>query len=224
MGVNVPGCFSERVLAPAEFVWPVPDSVSDQDAAAIEPLAVSVRGLLQSGARAGDTVAVLGCGVVGQLLIHAAVASGVRVLASDRYPEKLEAARRLGASAALANEEAARLWEPEGVSAVFECAGAPAAVELALRAAPRGSQVVLLGLPSDPVSFSPMRLVREGIQIRTSMIYDHPGDFAYVIDRVARGVLQPGRIVTHTYPLERIGEAMELAAAGRAGKIHIRMP
>lgn len=224
MGVNVPGCFSQRVLAPAEFVWPLPDSVSDQDGAAIEPLAVSVRGLLQSGARAGDTVAVLGCGVVGQLLIHAAVAAGIRVIASDQYPEKQETALRLGAWVALGSKEAADMWEAESVSAVFECAGSPATVELALRAAPRGSQIVLLGLPSDTVSFSPMRLVREGIQIRTSMIYDHPGDFAYVIDRVARGALQPGRVVTHTYPLERIGEAMELAAAGKAGKIHIRMP
>lgn len=224
MGVNVPGCFSERAVAPAEFVWPLPETVSDHDAAAIEPLAVSVHGLLQSGAKAGDPIAVLGCGVVGQLLIHAAVASGVRVIASDMFVEKLETARRLGAAAAVESEEAARLWEEEDVTVVFECAGVPATVELALNAAPRGSQVILMGLPSGPVSFFPLRLVREGIHIRTSMIYDHPADFAYVIDRVAEGALHPASVVTHTFPFEDMDHALKLAGTGKAGKIHIKMP
>ena len=97
MGVNLPGCFSELALAPAEFVWPLPDSISDQDAATIEPLTVSLHGLLQSGVRKGDVVAVLGCGVVGLLLIHAAAAMGIRAIAHDRFADKLEMARSLGA-------------------------------------------------------------------------------------------------------------------------------
>ena len=222
MGVNLPGCFSERVAAPAGFVWPLPDSISDQDAATIEPLVVSMHGLLQSGAQMGDTIAVLGCGVVGLLLIHAATASGVRVIAHDIFPEKLETARRLGAVTA-AHEDAARLWQEENVTTVFECAGVSATVELALDAAPRGSQVILLGIASTPVSFVPMRLVREGINIRTSMIYDHPADFAHAIDLVARGEIHPAQVVTDTFPFEQIGQALELAGTGRAGKIHIRI-
>ncbi len=70
MGVNLPGCFAGLAAAPAEFVWPVPDAVSDEDAATIEPMAVSLHGLLQSGAQKGDTVAVLGCGVVGLLFMR----------------------------------------------------------------------------------------------------------------------------------------------------------
>jgi len=80
--------------------------------------------------------------------------------------------------------------------------------------------VILLGLSSLPASFIPMRLVREGIDIRTSMIYDHPKDFAHVIDQVARGVLHPARVVTHTYPFDSIGQALKHAATGDAGKIH----
>lgn len=222
MGVNVPGCFAQLAAAPAEFVWALPDGISDADAATLEPLAVSMHGLLQSGARSGDTVAVLGCGVVGLLLIHAAVQAGVRVIAHDRIAEKLDMARALGAAAAELGQ-AEELWQKEDVSTVFECAGASATVELALRAAPRGARVMLLGLSSSPASFVPMRLVREGINLETSMIYDHPGDFAHVIDLVARGELHPARIVTHTLPLESIGEALTLAGRGGAGKIHIRM-
>ncbi len=222
MGVNQPGCFAERTTAPAEFVWPLPDIISDQDAATIEPLTVSLHALLQSGAGKGDTVAVLGCGVVGLLLIHAAVAIGVRVIASDRYADKLEMARELGAVAA-AGEDPARLWQEEKVSTVFECAGVPATVELAFNAAPRGAQVILLGLSSSPVTFVPMRLVREGINVQTSMIYDHPADFAHAIDLVSRGVLHPACIVTHTYSFETLDQALQLAGTGKAGKIHIKI-
>jgi 2-desacetyl-2-hydroxyethyl bacteriochlorophyllide A dehydrogenase len=225
MGVNQPGCFAEHASAPAEFVWPLPETISDPDAATIEPLTVSLHALLESGAQKGDTVAVLGCGVVGLLLIHAAVAAGVQVVAHDRFADKLEMARGLGALAVSdGNEQAvAQRWQAERVSTVFECAGVPATVELALNAAPRGAQVVLLGLSPSPVRFIPMRLVREGISVRTSMIYDHPADFERAIDLVAAGVLHPAGIVTHTYPFESIGQALQLAVTGKAGKIHITM-
>lgn len=223
MGVNIPGCFAAQTAAPAEFVWPVPDSISDQDAATIEPLAVSVHGLLQSGVKAGDTVAVLGCGVVGLLLTHAAAASGVKVIAHDRVAEKLAMARELGAASASEVKDVEALWQNENVCTVFECAGASATAELALKFAPRGAQVILLGLASTPVSFLPMKLVREGINLRTSMIYDHPADFKYVIDLVAGGSLNPARIVTHTYKLENLGEALRFGGTGQAGKIHINV-
>jgi L-iditol 2-dehydrogenase len=223
MGVNLPGCFSEKALAPAEFVWPVPDAISDQDAATIEPLTVSLHALLQSGVREGNTVAVLGCGVVGLLLIHAAVAMGIRAIAHDQLADKLEMARDLGAAIVSGCEDAAPIWQKEDVVTVFECAGVPSTVELALQAAPRGAQVVLLGLSSSPASFTPMRLVREGINIQTSMIYNHPADFTHAIDLVARGVLHPARVVTHTYSFDSIHQALEYSSTGKAGKIHIKM-
>jgi threonine dehydrogenase-like Zn-dependent dehydrogenase len=224
MGVNVPGCFSEFAVAPAEFVWAVPDSVSDPDAATIEPLAVSMHGLMRSGAKRGETVAVLGCGVVGLLLIHAASAMGIRTVAHDRIGSKLAMARDLGAAVAgEAGEGAAGLWEKENVTTVFECAGASATVELALAAAPRGANVVLLGLPATAAEFIPMRLVREGINLYTSMIYDHPRDFARAIELVADGKLHPSRIVTDTFPFESVSRALKLAGTGGAGKIHVMM-
>jgi L-iditol 2-dehydrogenase len=223
MGVNVPGCFAEQTVAPAEFVWALPDGISDEDAAAIEPLAVSMRGLRQSGAKAGDTVAVLGCGVVGLLLIHAAVAAGVRVLAQDRLADKQAMAAALGAVVLPESEHIEMLWQEENVSVVFECAGVTPTVELALKHAPRGANVILLGISAAPASFIPMKLVREGINVLTSMIYDHPSDFEHVIDRVAKGFLHPSKVVTHTFLFEEIQEALRLASGGGAGKIHIRM-
>jgi len=223
MGVNIPGCFSEYAAAPAEFVWPVPDGISDRDAVTIEPLAVSLHGLFRSGVKPGDTVAVLGCGVVGLLLIHAAADMGLRVIAHDRFPEKLAMAQSLGAEIPPENENTAALWERKNVTTVFECAGVPATVELALSAAPRGADVVLLGLSSLPAKFIPLKIVREGINILTSMIYDHPADFARAIELVAAKRLRPSKVVTDVYPLSDINAAIERAASGTAGKVLIDM-
>jgi 2-desacetyl-2-hydroxyethyl bacteriochlorophyllide A dehydrogenase len=223
MGVNVPGCFAEKTVAPAEFVWALPDGISEPDAATIEPLAVSVHGLHQSGAKTGDTVAVLGCGVVGLLLIHAAVAEGVRVIAQDKLAEKQAMAAALGAIVVPESENIEMLWQKENVSVVFECAGVTPTVELALKSAPRGAKVVLLGISAMPASFVPMKLVREGINVLTSMIYDHPSDFERVIDQVEKGFLHPSKVVTHSFPFKEVGSALELASAGGAGKIHVRM-
>ncbi|MBI4787940.1 MAG: alcohol dehydrogenase catalytic domain-containing protein, partial [Chloroflexi bacterium] len=121
LGVNLPGCFADLFVAPAEFVWPIPDNVSDEDAATIEPLAVSLHALLLSGAQLGDTVAVLGCGATGLLLVQAAVAQGVRVLAHDKFADKLEMARGLGAMV-IESADIAKLWQDENVTTVFECA------------------------------------------------------------------------------------------------------
>lgn len=223
MGVNIPGCLSELAVAPAEFVWAVPDSISDTDAATIEPLAVSLHGLLQSGAKEGDTIVVLGCGVVGLLLIHAAASMGVRVIAHDRIEKKLKMAEVLGAFIANDGSDTGSLWEKENATAVFECAGVSATLELALKSAPRGASVIMLGLSSSPASFIPMRLVREGINVYTSMIYDHPEDFARTIGLVADGKLQPGRIVTDTFPFDSVATGIARAGTGESGKVHIKM-
>jgi len=223
MGVNVPGCLAEYALAPAEFVWPVPDTVSDSDAATVEPLAVSMAGLRRSGAKEGDTVAVLGCGVVGLLLIYAAAAMGIRVIAYDKIKAKTKMAESLGAVVMENADKAAGLWEVENVTAVFECAGVSPALELALAAAPRGSAVILLGISSSPASFVPMKLVREGINLYTSMIYDHPDDFARTIALVAEGKLHPGRIVTDTFSFNSVAKAITLAGTGESGKIHVKL-
>lgn len=221
-GVTVPGCFAERFAAPAEFVWAIPDTVSDVDAATIEPLAVSLHALRQSGARLGDTVAVLGCGATGLLSIQCAVAEGVRVLAHDQFPEKLAMARQLGAETP-GGEDVAATWQRENVTTVFECAGATATATLALAAVPRGGQVVMLGLAPSPASFVPLRLVREGIRVSGSIIYDHPADFRRCIALVAGGVLKPSRIVTDTLGFESITQALDMACTGQSGKIHVSM-
>jgi len=221
-GVTVSGYFAEQFVAPAEFVWPIPDSISDEDAVTIEPLTVSLHALWQSGAQIGDTVAVIGCGATGLLLIQAAIAQGMHVIAHDVFASKQEMARQLGALVDQ-GQDVASLWKDRGVTTVFECAGASSSVDLALNVVPRGGQVILLGLSSSSASFTPLKFVREEIRMSGSIIYDHPTDFARAIALVEKGILSPKSIVSHTLPFQEIDHALQLASTGEHGKILLDM-
>ncbi len=222
LGVTVPGCYTGLFCAPAEFCWPIPKSISDEDAVAIEPLTVSLHALWQSGVKAGDTISVLGCGSTGLLLIQAAKTLGVQIIAHDKVKHKLEMARHFGAEIS-DNQDLAQLWQEKNVRTVFECAGSSVTVEMALNAAPRGSEVILMGLSSSPASFQPLRFVREGLRMSGSLIYDHPHDFMKAISLVEEKALSPKSIVSDTFSFDRIQEAMQIASTGEAGKIILDM-
>ncbi len=221
-GVTLPGFFSEFCVAPAEFTWPVGEDISDADAATIEPLAVAFHALKMSGVGLGDTVALIGCGAIGLLLAHAAIAHGVRVIAHETNAEKLAMARGFGAVTPASND-LATLWKTEGVTAVFDTTGVSATVDLALASAPRGSEIFLLGLSTNNASFVPLRFVREGLRVSGSIIYDHPADFSKVVGLVQRGVLKPSRIVTDTLPFDGIDRAFALASSGGPAKVLVKM-
>ncbi|HUX41120.1 MAG TPA: alcohol dehydrogenase catalytic domain-containing protein [Rectinemataceae bacterium] len=221
-GVNLPGFFSELCVAPAEFSWPVGEEISDADAVTIEPLAVAVHALRHSGARLGDTVAVVGCGAIGLLLVQAALAHGLRVIAHEMSAKKLSMARELGAIIP-SGDDVAALWKKEGVTKIFDTTGVNATVELALASAPRGSEIFLLGLATEAAKFVPLRFVREGLRLSGSLIYDHPFDFPATISLVSRRILKPSRIVTDTIPFAEIDRAFELASSGGAAKVLIKM-
>ncbi len=222
LGVTIPGCFAEQFIAPAEFSWVIPDSIPNEDAVCIEPLTVSLHALWQSGVQLGDTIAVVGCGSTGLLLIQAAISQGVRVFAHDKVQNKLEMAHRFGSEISQI-QDLARLWQVEGVTTIFECAGASATVELALKAAPRGSKIILLGLSNSPASFEPLRFVREGLTVSGSIIYHHPIDFAKAIGLVENNVLSPKSIVSQTFRFDKIQEAMQIASTGETGKVLLDM-
>lgn len=230
VGQTEPGAFAEFVILPAAFCWPVPDSVSDADAVTAEPMAVAVHALLTSRAKPGDTIAVIGLGAIGLLLTHLATRLGYRVLVTERQPTKIRLAEGMGAVAhyptGTLDEQAdalAQAWLREDVCAVFECAGAATTASLATAAAPRGAELVLVGLAEKPASFTPLKIAREGISIIPSLIYDHPTDFRRTIRLIEAGVIQPGQIISRSMPLDELQQALELAAEGTESKIIIQI-
>lgn len=230
LGVNESGCFAEYVCLPEEFCWHLPPEISDGDAVTIEPMAVAYHSLFSSAAKVGDTIAVIGLGAIGLLLSHLALSLGYKVFVTEINAEKVNMALAMGAISAGVSgtlEEQTRrlssLWLDNDVAAVFECAGSAFTASLATGAAPRGSEVVLVGLSGDEATFRPLRIAREGISIVPSIIYDHPGDYRRVIQLIKSKIVSPGRIISRNMSLDEIQSALRVAAVGNDSKIVIQL-
>lgn len=221
-GVLETGCFAEYAVVPAQFAWLLPDTISDDDAVVIEPTAVALHTLYTSTARPGDTLAVVGLGAIGLLVAHLAQQMGYTVLAYDRVPEKVMRAAAFGAipiSATATTAEIANAWKQADVHTIFECAGAAPALTMVLEAAPRGATVVVAGLSDKPSAITEFGITRQGITVQTSIIYQHPIDFARTIRLIASGFLQPGQIISHRDTFANLPSALQLASLGQHAKI-----
>jgi 2-desacetyl-2-hydroxyethyl bacteriochlorophyllide A dehydrogenase len=226
IGVLETGCFAEYAVVPARFAWSIPDTISGEDAVVIEPTAVALHTLYSSPARPGDTIAVIGLGAIGLLVTHLAQRMGYRVLGYDRIPEKVNLAAMFGAIPILADTTTAQIatiWKDARVHTVFECAGAAQAFTMAIEAAPRGAHVVVAGLSDKPSAITEFGITRQGINILTSIIYQHPIDFRRTISLIESGFLQPGRIISANEPFTNLAIAMETASTGQHAKIVLKV-
>ncbi len=197
---------------PADRLHPLPEGLSDDDGALLEPLGVALHALDLSHLRAASTVGVVGCGPIGLLLVQLALRAGAtRVVAADPLPHRLAAAVSMGASPAGDDDEA-------GV--VFEVSGSDSAVEASLRLARPGARVVLVGIPDgDRTTFSAALGRRKGL---TLVMARRMGEvYPRTIDLVARGLVDLRPIVSAAYPLTEVSAGLADAAARTGLKIVI---
>jgi L-iditol 2-dehydrogenase len=217
IGQTRQGGLAEYVAVDQRFAWAVPETVVLSDAATIEPTAVAIHALSRAPLREGETIAIIGCGGVGLLLATVAIAQGYRVVALEPNAARRTAALASGIVAVRAapEAEAARLFfEEHQVVAIFECAGRPATIQLCLDAALAGTCLVLVGLTSESVTLNPLRCVRQELDIRGALIYDHPSDFATTIALVVSNKLAPGRTAGQLQPLENVPTLFEAMING----------
>ncbi|MFC5382098.1 zinc-dependent alcohol dehydrogenase [Aquipuribacter nitratireducens] len=172
LGMNVPGVLAERVVVPGDHAWPVPDDWPPQLLALVEPLAVAVAAVRRAGLVGGEDVAVVGGGALGLQLCLALVAAGHSPSVVDLDPARVAAAETIGARA----HDDTRRYD-----VVLETAGAPGAVAGAVELAKPGGRVVLMGLPPRPVELPVSEVVRRGLVVLGSIIYDHPQDFRQAV-------------------------------------------
>lgn len=222
IGVNEAGCFAEYICLPEAFCWTVPKNVSDEDAVTIEPMAVAYHALFSSRTQPGDVIAIVGLGAIGLLICHLARVLGYQVFVSDLQESKLKQAMQMDAMVTPAFDAPSELktyWEQQQVSAVFECAGSEKTASLVTAAAPRGSEIVLVGLSEKMATYQPLKMAREEVTLIGSIIYDHPLDFRRVIQLIRDNVIHPGQIISGTAPLADIQLALQLASDGQQSKI-----
>jgi len=221
------GALREYVAWPDRFLYPLSDSITHEEGALVEPLAVSVYAMDLGGAVAGATVGVVGCGPIGLLLVALARAAGASaIVATDPDPQRLAAAAALGASTVLqatpeGRERAAALaaTHGRGLDVVFEAAGEPNAVETAIQIVRPGATVVLVGIPSeDKTTFTASVARRKGLTIRISR-RSTPDSFERAVQLVEGQQLDLASLVTLRVPLREAARGFDALVARTGNKV-----
>jgi threonine dehydrogenase-like Zn-dependent dehydrogenase len=229
---DLPGGFSQRILAHRERIFPIPSEIPDARAVLAEPLAVALRGVKPVVQAQPKEVLIIGAGTIGLLSVRVlrllGYAGSVHVVARRAYRAAL--AKAMGASythtsapSAQAAVQAQRYrgllrstaWRG-GFDVVIEASGSPSALQHAVWAVEEGGQVVLLGAPGAAFhDFSP----HWSREVRLS------GSFGYNWDGFAEAVKLLGeaegieQLVTAQYPLSAWPQAVAAAAKRRAVKV-----
>ncbi len=230
------GGLAEYAVVPASAVFPLPPSLSLDEAAVLGCAALTAFGAIQHGAdlHAGERVAVVATGGVGSVIVQFARAHGaLQVIAVDLSEEKIAAARALGATHVVdaSREDAAarvlELSDGAGVDVAFEVLGRPETFLQALAMLRDGGRMVAVGIaPVDeraPIDIT--RLVRRGLKIIGSYGGRPRTDMPTLLGLIESGVLHPEGVVSRRYSLEDAPEAYQaLDRREIVGRAVVTMP
>ncbi|GGL21281.1 zinc-dependent alcohol dehydrogenase [Mangrovihabitans endophyticus] len=216
----------QRYLAwPTARLHPLPEVFSDADGAMLEPLGVAVHAADLGHIPLSGTVAVIGCGPIGLLLIQAARAAGaVRVLAADPLAHRRRAAAERGADTVLDPADGdypnrlSGFTAGRGVDVAFEIAGTDPAITAAMAVVRPGGRVVLGGIPSTESSAFPASVARrKGLTI--AMVRRMKEVYPRAAALVTAGLVDLRGLVSHRFPLTGADDAFRTAVAREGLKV-----
>lgn len=223
----VNGTFAEYVALPADFAHAVPDTVSDEEAAFVEPISVALQAANRAGLSAGMSVAVLGAGPIGLVTsMIARVFGAVTIYQLDRVPARLATAEEVCGATGLNVDDGdptRRLLERTGglgVDVVFDASGNSRASAMGPLIAKRGGVVVLIGWPEiDPVPFPIEQVLEKELDVRGVNRYCNT--YPQAMELLGKAQLDVGRLISHRFELSQIAEAIAFASANRQTAIKV---
>ena len=218
------GAYAEFIRIPARIVAKntlhVPDHVPLEHAALTEPLACAVHGFEDSRPHPGDTVAIIGGGPLGLMILHVAALSGCQVIAIVKHDGQVEAARQLGAAHVVQTgsirkailETRALTHKNRGVDIAIEAVGVPEAWQEAVELVRKGGTVNFFGgcALGTQVTLDTNRIHYSDITLRATF-HHTPAICRKALDLIAGGRFQAGAFITghaHLYELNRVFEKL----------------
>ncbi len=216
-GINYDGGYADYAMAPYNALAFIPEELADADAGPLLCAGVTTfNSLRNSGARAGDTVAILGIGGLGHLAVQYAAKSGYRTVAIARGQDKGPLARQLGAHVYIdstAQSPAEELKKLGGANVILSTLTSAKALEWALDGLAPAGKLVILGAPEDgPVVVNPFPLL-----LRRLTVAGWPSGTGMDSEDTLRfSALTGVRPMIETYPLEQAAEAFERMMSGKA--------
>jgi L-iditol 2-dehydrogenase len=209
MGFHRDGGFAEAVISPVRSLLEIPDSLAFEEAVLTEPLSCALNGLELARLTAGEVLFIWGAGPAGTLLSRAACARGVKTVLIEPDPERRRQARALAVP-------------PEGeCDAAVVAVGSPEAyAQSLLSLGMRGRLVLFSGLAARdaafPVDFNRLHYREQTLTGAYGCSFRHGVD---ALNLIASGAVVVSDLVTHRFPLEQLGDALDLVRTRRSMKI-----
>lgn len=218
------GAYAEYVVHSIKSVFPVPDALSDEEAAMLDPAAIALHTVKRGGHQPGDTVVVVGPGVMGLLVAECARALGAgRVLVVGR-------GARLERAAAMGHEtvdftaedpvEAVReRTDGFGAEVALECSGDPEALGRCVGLLRKGGRVAVIGIPLEDARVPLQRIVLDEIEVVG--VRAAAGEMPQAIALVAAGRIRLAELITHRFALDDFAEAYATFTERRDGALKV---
>jgi L-gulonate 5-dehydrogenase len=215
IGVHRNGGFEERVSVPAGNVHHLPEGLGLDAAALVEPYSIAANVLDRMQPYPGDSLLILGAGVIGLTILQMARALDIQdITVSDVIDARLESARELGATRTINGAEEdleavmAELTGGEGVPLIADAACVPALLPQMLRIASPAGRIGLLGFNPTPSDLVQLEVIKKELTLVGSRLNNRK--FPEVLELMASGRLDPLALVSHRLPLDEMPDAIDM--------------
>ena len=220
------GAFAEYVVVPPRILYRLPEGLSFEEAAFVEPVSIAVHAAARTPICLNDTAVVVGSGMIGLLVIQALRAAGCgRIIAVDLDPAKLALAVQLGADEGLRSDEVdvpaevMRRTEGRGADLAFEVVGITPTLQLAVASVKKGGSVTLVGNLAAKAELPLQAVVTREITLYGSCASQ--GEYPACLDMIARGDIDVRPLMTAVAPLSEGGEWFDRLYGGEAGLLKV---
>jgi L-iditol 2-dehydrogenase len=200
------GAFAQYVSVPQRILYRLPDELSFDHAALVEPFTIAFHAVRRLRATLNDTAVVVGCGMIGLALTQAMRLSGFgRIIAVDVANDRLAQAKSMGATdivnsgTADAMTEILNLTNGIGADAAFEAVGVAATVDLAVRCLRKGGSVTLVGNVAAKVEMPLQVVVTRELTLHGSCA--SAGEYPACLEMMTRGAIDPKPLLSAVAPL-----------------------
>jgi L-iditol 2-dehydrogenase len=200
------GAFAEFLAVPARILYALPNGLTYQQAAMVEPVSIAIHAVQRVRLAPNATAVVVGAGMIGLFVIQALHWAGAsRIIAVDLADNRLALARELGATDTLRSDlmevpaEVARLTGGNGADVALEVVGVSATLNLAIASVRRGGSVVLVGNLAAKTDFPLQAVVTRELTLHGTC--GSAGEYPLCLDLIARGVIRVEPMISAVAPL-----------------------